>query len=263
MQRLFFLGTGAALPSISQDNSSLLVESNGTYLMIDCSGSPYRKLLQVGADPARLSHILITHHHIDHINGLPSLIESLWIKGRSEPLHIYALPEALHVIEVLLDLWDLRRRPIKEFPIVLHTIQGSPDELVIDAPEFILRTTPTIHAVPSVASKIIFPAGPVLVYSSDTAPSPAFLDFARGADYLMMECTFCDDEQELAGITYHLTSTSFSEIANQIQARHTLLIHHSEQMSCSHADLTKEITQKHGLKGHFSIPKDLDVLALN
>jgi ribonuclease Z len=263
MQRLFFLGTGAALPSITQDNSSLLIESNGSYLMIDCSGSPYRKLLRVGADPALLKHVLITHHHIDHISGLPSLIECLWIKGRSEPLHIYALPAAMRVIEVLLELWDLRNRPIKEFPIVLHTIEGNPDELVIDSPEFTLRTTPTMHAVPSVASKIIFPDGQTLVYSSDTAPYQPFLDFARGADYLMMECTFCDEEQELAGITYHLTSATFSEIATEIQARHTLLIHHSEQMSCSHADLTKEITEKHAFKGRFSIPKDLEVLEIN
>jgi ribonuclease Z len=263
MQRLIFLGTGAALPSPSQDNSSLLIESKGTYLMIDCSGIPYRKLLQVGANPALLRHILITHHHIDHVGGLPSLIESLWIKGRSEPLHIYALPQAMQVIEVLLDLWDLRQRPIKAFPIILHTIQGKPDELVIDSPEFILRTTPTIHAVPSVASKIIFPDGQILVYSSDTAPSQAFLDFARGTDYLMMECTYCDKEQELAGITYHLTPASFSKIANQIQARHTLLIHHSELMSCSHAELTKEITQNHSFKGNFSIPKDLDVIEIN
>lgn len=262
MQRIFFLGTGAALPSIDQDNSSLLIESNEVLLMIDCSGSPYRKLLRIGVDPAKLQHILITHHHIDHISGLPSLVECLWIAGRSEPLHIYALPAAMRVIEILLDLWDLRSRPIKEFPIVLHTIEGNPDELVIESKELTLRTTPTLHAVPSVASKIIFPDGQKLVYSSDTAPTPVFLDFAQGADYLMMECTFCDEEQELAGITYHLTSKNFSEIASQIQAKYTLLIHHSEDMSCSHADLAREIVEKHGFKGEFSIPKDLDFIKI-
>lgn len=262
MQRIFFLGTGAALPSITQDNSSLLIESGDVFLMIDCSGSPYRKLLRLGLDPLKLQHVLITHHHIDHISGLPSLIECLWIKGRTEPLHIYALPEAMRIIEVLLDLWDLRSRPIKEFPIVLHTLEGREDEPVIQSKEFVLRTTPTRHAVPSVASKIIFPDGQKLVYSSDTAPSPVFLEFARDADYLMMECTFCDDEQELAGITYHLTSASFSEIAGQIQARHTLLIHHSEQMSCSHTDLAREIVEKHGFKGKFSIPKDLEFIEI-
>jgi ribonuclease Z len=262
MQRIFFLGTGAALPSISQDNSSLLVESNDVLMMIDCSGSPYRKLLRIGADPAKLKHVLITHHHIDHISGLPSLVECLWIKGRTEPLHIYALPAAMRVIEVLLDLWDLRSRPIKEFPIVLHTLEGTQNELVIEEPAFTLRTTPTLHAVPSVASRIIFPEGQSLVYSSDTASTPVFLDFARGADYLMMECTFCDEETELAGITYHLTSATFSEIARQVQARQTLLIHHSEQMSCSHADLAREITDKHGFTGKFSIPKDLESIVI-
>ncbi len=262
MQRIFFLGTGAALPSITQDNSSLLVESNDVLLMVDCSGAPYRKLLRIGVDPVKLKHILITHHHIDHIGGLPSLVECLWIKGRTEPLHIYALPAAMRVVEILLDLWDLRNRPIKEFPIVLHTIEGSQDEPVIESPEFTLRATPTLHAVPSVASKIIFPDGRTLVYSSDTALTPAFIDFARGADFLMMECTYCDEEQELAGITYHLTSKTFSEIASQVQAHHTLLIHHSEQMSCSHEDLTREIVEKHGFKGKFSIPKDLDFIEI-
>lgn len=262
MQRIFFLGTGAALPSITQDNSSLLIESNDVLLLIDCSGSPYRKFLHIGVDPDKLKHILITHHHIDHISGLPSLVECLWIKGRSEPLHIYALPAAMRVIEILLDLWDLRSRPIKEFPIVLHTIEGSYDELVIESPDFTLRTTPTVHAVPSVASKIIFPDGQKLVYSSDTAPTSQFLDFAQGADYLMMECTFCDEEKELAGITFHLTSEGFSEIASQVQARHTLLIHHSEDMSCSHDDLRREIVEKHGFKGNFIIPKDSDSLTI-
>ena len=74
---------------------------------------------------------------------------------------------------------------------------------------------------------------------------------------------FCDEETELAEITYHLTSAQFSEIAAEIQARHTLLIHHSEQMSCSHADLAREIVEKHAFKGKFSIPKDLEIMEID
>ena len=77
MARVIFLGTASALPSATQDNTSLLFESNDQYLMIDCSGNPYRKLLKLGIATEKLQHVLITHNHIDHCYALPSLIECL------------------------------------------------------------------------------------------------------------------------------------------------------------------------------------------
>ncbi len=263
MARLIFLGTASALPSASQDNTSLLLESHGAYLMIDCSGTPYRKLLKLAVDPHRLQHILITHHHIDHMYGLPSLIECLWIKGRTEPLTIHALPTAMAVIEPLLDMWELRNRFINQFPIHLHTIQGQEDEFIFETPEFTVRTTPTEHAVPSVATKVILPEGPVFVYSSDTAPCQALIDFAKGVDHFLMECTFCDADEELAEITYHLHSAEYRDLAAAVGAKHTILIHHSDVDICPHSVVLAEIAQDRNFTQRVSIPHDLDVIELN
>ncbi len=262
MARLYFLGTASALPSISQDNTSLLLENNGAYLMIDCSGSPYRKLLKLGVDPDRLEHLLLTHHHIDHIYGLPSLVECLWIKGRTAPLHIYALPGTLEVARQLLDMWELRHRMINQFPIHLHPIAGQEDEFVFETADFTIRTTPTDHAIPSVATKVIFPNGPTFVYSSDTAPCQTLIDFARGADHFLMECTFGDNDAELADITFHLHSSEYREMAAAIGAKHTILIHHSDVEVCPHSRVLEEIGLYREISGQVTIPNDFDVIKL-
>jgi len=261
--RVVFLGTASALPSPTQDNSSLLFESNGSYLMIDCSGTPYRKLVTLGVERDRLEHILITHHHIDHIYALPSLVECLWIEGRDIPLHIYALPSAIHAIETLLDLWTLRSRPVRAFPIEIHPIEGYSDELVFHNSNFTVRTTPMIHAVPNVATKVTFPNGVTFVYSSDTAPNQQLVDFAQGVDYVLMECTFCNDDDGLAEITHHLNSEMYGDMALQINAKNTLLIHHSDVVACPHTEILDELGDKNPkLHRRVHIPRDMEVMDL-
>ncbi len=259
MARVIFLGTASALPSATQDNSSLLFESNGHYLMIDCSGTPYRKLLHLGVDTKKLQHIVMTHHHVDHCYALPSLIECLWIEGREEPLHIYALRSAVAIIEPLLDLFDLRHRMINYFPIEIHPINGTANEFVFQNENFIVQTTPTVHAVPSIATRLTFPNGKNFVYSSDTAPCQNLVDFSKGADNFVMECTFCDEEAELAEITRHIHSAEWGDLAAAISAKRTFMIHHSDINNCSYQKVLQEI----GKESEFSptqvvIPKDFD-----
>lgn len=263
MARVIFLGTASALPSATQDNSSLLFESNGYYLMIDCSGTPYRKLLHLGVDTKKLRHIVMTHHHVDHCYGLPSLIECLWIEGREEPLHIYALRSAIAIIEPLLDLFDLRHRMINYFPIEIHPIDGDENEFVFEDENFSVRTTPTLHAVPSVATRLTFPNGANFVYSSDTAPCQSLVDFAKGADNFVMECTFCDEDAQLAELTRHIHSTEWGDLASAVGARRTFMIHHSDISSCDYKKVLGEI----GDGSPFSpqeivIPKDFDIFEI-
>ncbi len=263
MARVIFLGTASALPSATQDNSSLLFESNGYYLMIDCSGTPYRKLLSLGVDTKKLQHIVMTHHHVDHCYGLPSLIECLWIEGREEPLHIYALRSTIAIIEPLLDLFDLRHRMINYFPIEIHPIDGLQDEFIFQDANFTVRTTPTLHAVPSVATKLIFPKGTSFVYSSDTAPCESLITFSKGVDNFVMECTFCDEDDQLAELTRHIHSSEWGDLATLVGADHTFMIHHSDVVSCSYTKVLAEVASTNGFPvPKITIPKDLDQFIL-
>jgi len=75
--------------------------------------------------------------------------------------------------------------------------------------------------------------GRKLVYSSDTAPCRSVLEAASGADLLIHECTFLDEESTRAAETRHSTARQAAEVALQADARRLVITHfsarHSEQ----------------------------------
>ena len=69
------------LASGSRGNTAILC-SSGTSILIDAGIScreTLRRMLRVGEDPSRLSAIIITHEHQDHISGLGVLARKLKI----------------------------------------------------------------------------------------------------------------------------------------------------------------------------------------
>ena len=48
-----------------------------------------------------VSALIVTHRHVDHVYGFPSLAHNLGLAGRAKPLHVYALPETLAVLHGL------------------------------------------------------------------------------------------------------------------------------------------------------------------
>lgn len=69
------------LASGSQGNASV-VSTARTRLLVDCGLScreTTRRLAAVGLDPGQLDAILITHEHIDHVNGLGAIARKLGI----------------------------------------------------------------------------------------------------------------------------------------------------------------------------------------
>jgi len=67
--RLTVLGSSSA-------GNAMIVQSGETTVLIDCGFSAKelsKRILEVGVDPTRLSGIVITHEHSDHIKGLSVL----------------------------------------------------------------------------------------------------------------------------------------------------------------------------------------------
>ncbi len=91
-----FLGTSSGTPTKRRNVSGLaLQESKGRdWYLIDCGEATQHQLLHTKLSLNTLKAIFITHVHGDHCYGLPGLLGSAGMTGRTAPLTIVA-PEGI------------------------------------------------------------------------------------------------------------------------------------------------------------------------
>jgi ribonuclease Z len=89
---LYFLGTGAGVPSKRRNVSSIalsLLQEKGSIWLFDCGEATQHQILYTSIKPRKIEKIFITHLHGDHIFGLPGFLGSRSFQGGTEPLEIY------------------------------------------------------------------------------------------------------------------------------------------------------------------------------
>jgi ribonuclease Z len=92
------------------------------------------------------------------------------------------------------------------------------------------------------ANGIVGPKRPgrLVVFTGDTRPCAAVVDAAQGADLLIHEATFGEEEKERAKETGHSTAREAAQIALAAKARRLVLSHVSARYSISAEELVKE-----------------------
>ncbi len=93
---ILFLGTSAGVPTRRRNVAALaLIEDQGKgWFLVDCGEATQHQLLRTPLSVADLRAICITHVHGDHCYGLPGLLASAAMSGRSAPLALIA-PQAV------------------------------------------------------------------------------------------------------------------------------------------------------------------------
>lgn len=120
------LGCGSALPTTLHMPSSQLLEMNGKLFMIDCGEGTQLQMRRYGARMSKLHSIFISHLHGDHVFGLPGLISTLGLLGRTADLTIYAHIELETLLRPILNFFcrnlsyniNIVTLPKKDFNVV-------------------------------------------------------------------------------------------------------------------------------------------------
>src|SRR6266404_4385909 len=189
--RLVVLGSGTSVPHPRRAAAGFWLETAAGNVLLDCGADTAHRLAQEGVAWANLDVVWISHLHLDHCGGLASLLFGLkWapqVCARHKPLRIFACQGIGRLLRAI-DESNNYGLFVQPFPIELHEVSDNAHlELM---PGLTAQTLSTPHTLESLAIRLTDKDGTSLVYTSDTGFSAGLATFARGADLLILECSF-------------------------------------------------------------------------
>lgn len=244
MGKLIFLGTGAAIADSNQQNSQIYLEEGDHHILVDSGNSPII-LHERGVDILRITDLILTHFHPDHVGTIPQLLMVMWLQGRRQPLHIYGLRDTLDRVEEMMNLYLWREWP-GFFAVIFHRVSEELQSLLIHTPTIRVYASPVRHLLPTMGLRFdCLKSKKTIAYSSDTEPCPEMIALAQGVDILI---------HEGAGAAKgHSSPVQAAQVAKEADVRSLYLIHYSAEKLKS-AQVEKEVHSV--FSGKFSLAQD-------
>ena len=142
--KVTILGNNSALPAFGRHPTAQGVSVYGEVVLFDCGEGTQVQMQRFGLKWRRLQHIFISHLHGDHYFGLPGLINSMSLLGRTLPLHVYA-PAPL---EGLLQQIQAVSENELCYPFHFHPLKEGVSELLVENESFSVKSFPVEHWIP-------------------------------------------------------------------------------------------------------------------
>jgi ribonuclease Z len=263
-----FLGTGGPVPSARRSTASVLVMRGGERLLFDC-GEGTQRQMQRSLGLVQVDEIYLTHFHADHFLGLPGLVKTYDLTDRQAPLTVYGprgLQDLFKTLGKLIgrigfdlelveiepgDEIDVEGGEIRAFPVE-HRVRACGYALVEDArpgrfdleeavrlgvpegPAFAaLQQGETVEGAsgPVSPEQVVGESRPGrrVVITGDTGPCPATVEAAGGAELLVHDASFAEEEAQRALDTGHSTVGQAAAVAREAQAKMLALVHISSR----------------------------------
>jgi ribonuclease Z len=263
-----FLGTGGSVPTARRATACLLVMRGGDRLMFDCGEGSQRQMHR-SLGLVQLDEIYLTHLHLDHFLGIPGLLKTYDLQSREAPLKIYGPPGTKQLFAELGRLIGKTRYEVtidelapeqavahdgyevRPFPVE-HRMTAFGYQLAeADRPGRFDKEAAQSLGVPEGPSfaalqrgeevegsdGVIRPGdvlgdprpGRTIVVTGDTAPCVATAEAARGAELLIHDGSFAEEEAQRAAETGHSTAGQAAALAREAGVAMLALVHVSSR----------------------------------
>jgi len=269
MIKLTFLGTGSMVPTKERNHVAALISYKNENILVDCGEGTQRQLKLVDISPTKVTKILISHWHGDHVLGLPGLMYSLAANEYSKTLNIYGPKGTKQFMFHLLKGFSYR----DQIDYKIHEIE---EGVFFENKDFKLEAKSLIHTAPCFGyifiekdrrninveylkknynlsrhpilkdlqkgkdivwkgKKILagkatrLTEGKRIAFVSDTVYCKAAVEMAKDADLVVCESTYLTELEDKAKDYKHLTAKQAAEVAKNAKAKKLVLTHFSQR----------------------------------
>ena len=121
-----FLGTSAAIPTLRRNVSATLIAYQDIKWLIDCGEGTQRQIMRAHLGFKNLSHIFLSHEHLDHILGIGGLLATLNMLQPVDHLTVYGSPPVLERVRQMASYigraphYDLRFQALQDGLVLTH-----------------------------------------------------------------------------------------------------------------------------------------------
>jgi len=177
----------------------------------------------------RIRHIFVTHSHLDHIAGIPMLLDSVFEHIR-EPVLLHARRETLRALEEHIFNWqiwpDFSRLPSRENPVLRFQVMQPGERCPVG--DRSVEMIAVNHAVPAAGYRVQNGVGS-FAFSGDTTSNEGFWEALNGhdtLDLLIVESAFPDEERELSTRARHYCPQLLAADLKKLRHRPRLFLTH-------------------------------------
>lgn len=159
------------------------------------------------SDLQSIRHVFLTHAHLDHIAGLPMLIDSIFTDEVDTPVTVYGRSETLEAIKAHLFNWviwpDFAELPTPDNPMLRYVVCNPGETVRIGHRDFF--AVDVEHTVPAIGYTVKNSGG-VFAVSGDTRTNRTLwpvLNDCTDLRALVIEVSFPDEQEDLATMAGH------------------------------------------------------------
>jgi ribonuclease Z len=280
MIRVTFLGTAAARPTVGRNVAGIALQREGDLFLFDCGEGTQRQMMRFGSGfgirAVFFTHMHADHFlgivGLIRTLGLQGREEPLSLVGPPGSQDVLRAAVHLGVDRVPFPVHFKELEPGARVDFGEYEVEGFQVQHGTPALGYALREHPRLGrfdvdraialGIPEgplfgklhkgeaveVAGRLIQPSevvgaprpGRLLVYTGDTRPAVGTGEIAKGADLLIHDATFTEDEAERAYSTFHSTARGAAQLAAAAGVRQLILTHVSARYADNPSPLLEE-----------------------